>query len=86
MGQQATAEAVRSWTLNLRDPADCLINRAAPLDFCLLLARTKTNLEPVRTFGQAAQEKVGFLPVSALSFVMEMITEGRTSLLLMALL
>lgn len=32
MGQQATAEAVRNWTLNLRDPADCLTNKAALLE------------------------------------------------------
>lgn len=32
MGQQATAEAVRNWTLNLSDPADCLTNKAALLE------------------------------------------------------
>ncbi|KAM9762394.1 palladin isoform 5-T5 [Menidia menidia] len=31
MGQQATAEAVRNWKLNLRDPADGLTNKAALL-------------------------------------------------------
>lgn len=32
MGQQATAETIRSWTLKLRDPADGPTNKAAPLE------------------------------------------------------
>lgn len=32
MEQQATAEAVCSWTLNLRDPPDGLTNKAALLE------------------------------------------------------
>lgn len=45
MGQQATAEAVRNWTLNLRDPADCLTNKAALLEreASFLLKRDETG-------------------------------------------
>lgn len=32
MGQQTTALAVRNRTLNRRDPADCLTNKAALLE------------------------------------------------------
>ena len=32
MGQQATAEAERNWTLNLSDPADEQTNKAALLE------------------------------------------------------
>lgn len=48
MEQQATAEAVRSWTLNLRDPPDSLTNKAALLErealfgLCIFLKITKT--------------------------------------------
>lgn len=45
MGQQATAEAVRNWTLNLRDPADGLTNKATLLEreasFLLILTLKK---------------------------------------------
>lgn len=68
MGQQATAEAVRNWTLNLRDPADCLTNKAALLEreasFWIILSLiNETNLEQrnqEKVFGYIAHFKVNF--------------------------
>lgn len=74
MGQQATAEAVRYWTLNPRDPAACLTNKAALLEreasFSTHSYLNKTNLDPQNqeraNRGRTEHPKVCFLLFSVL--------------------
>lgn len=67
MEQQATAEAVRNWTLSLRDPVDCLTNKAALLEreasfFSFLLKRDKPGtLEPGTSIWTTARFKVRYI-------------------------